>query len=93
VRAYNQIPVHPDSTTQIMDSGWIEDLHHVGVTNVGCRYMKRHPLVELFYNIYYSCAVYTDELEFEELKNNNNNNSELCNTLNVVFKCNTELEL
>jgi hypothetical protein len=31
-------------------------------------------------------TVYTDELEFEELKNNNNN-SELCNTLN------TELEL
>jgi hypothetical protein len=53
---------------------------------VGCSYMKRHPLVELFYNIYYSCTVYTDELEFEELKKNNNN-SELCNTLN------TELEL
>jgi hypothetical protein len=28
---------------------------------------------KLFYNIYYSCTVYTDELEFEELKNNNNN--------------------
>jgi hypothetical protein len=48
--------------------------------------MKREPLVELFYNVYYSCTVYTDELRFEELKNNNNNN-ELCNTLN------TELEL
>jgi hypothetical protein len=57
---------------------------HVGVTNVGCRYMKRQLLVELFYNIYYSCTLYTDELEFEELKNNNNN-SELCNTLNVVL--------
>jgi hypothetical protein len=53
--------------------------------------MKRQPLVELFYNIYYSCTVYSDELEFEELKNNNNN-SELSNTLNVVLKCNTELE-
>jgi hypothetical protein len=50
--------------------------------------MKRQPLVELFYNIYYSCKVYTDELEFEELKKKKkNNNSELCNTLN------TELEL
>jgi hypothetical protein len=36
-------------------------------------------------------TVYTDELEFEELKNNNN--SELCNTLNTILKCNTELEL
>jgi hypothetical protein len=56
---------------------------------VGCRYMKRQPLVELFYNVYYSGIVYIDELEFEELKNN----SELCNTLNVVLKCNTKLEL
>jgi hypothetical protein len=45
--------------------------------------MKRHPLVELIYNIYYSYKVYTDELEFEEL--NNNNNSELCNTMNLVL--------
>jgi hypothetical protein len=52
--------------------------------------MKRQPLVELFYNIYYSCAVYTDELKFEELKNNNNN-CELCNALNTILKCNTEL--
>jgi hypothetical protein len=35
--------------------------------------MKRQPLVELFYNIYYSYTVYTDEPESEELKNNNNN--------------------
>jgi hypothetical protein len=55
--------------------------------------LKRQPLVELFYNIYYSCTVYTDELEFEVLKNNNNNNSEFCNTLNTILKCNTELEL
>ena len=46
---------------------------HVGFTSVGCRYVKRQPLVELFYDIYYSCAVYTDELEFEEFKNNDNN--------------------
>jgi hypothetical protein len=32
---------------------------------VGCHYMKRQPLVELFYKSYYSCTVYTDELEFE----------------------------
>jgi hypothetical protein len=50
----------------------------------GCRYMKRQPLVELFY-IYYNCTVYTDKLELEVLKNNNN--SELCNILNVVLKC------
>jgi hypothetical protein len=61
------------------------------ITVVGCRYMKRQPLVELFYNIYYSRTVYTDELDFDELKNNNNS-SELCNTLNVVLKCNTELQ-
>jgi hypothetical protein len=54
--------------------------------------MKRQPLVEPFYNIYYSCTVYRDELEFEELKNNNNN-SELFNTLNIVLNCNIELEL
>jgi hypothetical protein len=42
------------------------------MASVGC-HMKIQPLVELFYNIYYSCTVYTDELEFEELKNNNNN--------------------
>lgn len=53
--------------------------------------MKRQP-VQLFYNIYYSCTVYTDELEFEELKNNYNN-SELCNTLNIVLKHNNGLEL
>jgi hypothetical protein len=30
-------------------------------------------LVELLYNIYYSCKIYKDELGFEELKNNNKN--------------------
>jgi hypothetical protein len=72
----------------VKDSNFLCQLNE----NVGCRYMKRQPLVDLFYNIYYSCTVYTDDLEFEELMNNNNS-SELCNILNVVLKCSTELEL
>jgi hypothetical protein len=35
--------------------------------------MKRQPLVELLCNICYSCTVYTDELEFQELKYSANN--------------------
>jgi hypothetical protein len=44
--------------------------------------MKRQSLVELFCNIYYSCTVYTDELEVRSLAEEN---SERCNTLNIVL--------
>jgi hypothetical protein len=51
--------------------------------------MKRQPLVELHYNIYYICTVYTD------LKNRTalaEDTSEHGNSLNVVLKRNSELD-